>query len=85
MTDDELKARYPRMSEKTRRSYLRLVEIRRDIIALESLIAKFDSSSVDRLLAKLGYDQANQCRARAKKKELVRIIRDRLGMRRAKN
>lgn len=85
MTDDDLKIRFPGMSEKTRRSYLRVVEIRKDIVALKSLMAKIESNSFDRLLAKLGYNQVDQHRARRKKDELVRIIRDRLRMQRAKN
>lgn len=85
MSEDELKARYPRMSEKTRRIFLRLAAIRKDIVALKSLIGRLEPGPLDPLLAKLGYRPIDRDRARFKKDELVRIIRDRLAMRRARN
>lgn len=85
MTDDELKARFPRLSEKGRSAFLRLVEIRKEKVALKALIARIESNSLDPLLAKLGYRPIDRDRARFKKDELVRIVRDRLAMRRARN
>lgn len=82
MTDEELKARYPRMSAKTRQSYLKIVETHKEILVLQMLI---DALTMDRLLGKPGFKHADRSRARWKKEKLIEIIRDRLGRKAKQN